>query len=113
MKILLVHNVYQQRAGEEAVVRAEARLLEANGHAVVRYERNNDELQGRGALSGIGAAVETIWSSRAFREMAAVIGKERPDVAPFANTFSLIFPSTYYPMPGVVVPVARTTATYA
>src|SRR5260370_29570159 len=112
MKILLVHNVYQQRAGEEAVVRAEARLLEANGHAVVRYERNNDELQGSGALSGIGAAVETIWSSRSFREMAALIGKERPDVAHFHNTFPLISPSAYYACARTGVPTVQTLHNY-
>src|SRR5260370_6128527 len=112
MKILLVHNVYQQRAGEEAVVRAEARLLEANGHAVVRYERNNDELQGRGALSGIGAAVETIWSSRSFREMGALIGKERPDVAHFHNTFPLISSSSYYACARAGVPLRQTLHNY-
>jgi glycosyltransferase involved in cell wall biosynthesis len=112
MKILVVHNVYQQRAGEEAVVGAEARLLEANEHAVVRYERNNDELQGRGALSGIGAAVETIWSSRSFREMAALIGKERPDVAHFHNTFPLISPSAYYACARARVPVVQTLHNY-
>jgi len=105
MKILVVHNVYQQPAGEEAVTGAEARLLGANGHVVVRYERHNDELQGRGALSGIGAAVETIWSSRSFREMATLIEKERPDVAHFHNTFPLISPSAYYACARAGVPV--------
>jgi hypothetical protein len=112
VKILVVHNVYQQRAGEEAVVGAEARLLEANGHAVVRYERHNDELRRRGALSGIGAAVETVWSSRSFREMAELIGKERPDVAHFHNTFPLISPSAYYACAQAGVPVVQTLHNY-
>jgi len=112
MKILVVHNVYQQRAGEEAVTGAEARLLGANGHVVVRYERHNDELQGRGALSGIGAAVETIWSSRSFREMATLIEKERPDVAHFHNTFPLISPSAYYACARAGVPVVQTLHNY-
>src|SRR3981081_821731 len=112
MKILVVHNVYQQPAGEEAVTGAEARLLGANGHVVVRYERHNDELQGRDALSGIGAAVETIWSSRSFREMAALIEKERPDVAHFHNTFPLISPSAYYACARAGVPVVQTLHNY-
>jgi glycosyltransferase involved in cell wall biosynthesis len=112
LKILVVHNAYQQRGGEDVVVGAEVRLLEANGHAVVRYERHNDELQGRGALSGIGAAVETIWSSRSFREMAALIGKERPDVAHFHNTFPLISPSAYYACAQAGVPVVQTLHNY-
>jgi glycosyltransferase involved in cell wall biosynthesis len=112
VKILVVHNTYQQRAGEEAVVGAEAGLLEANGHAVVRYERHNDELRGRGAVSGLEAAVETVWSSRSFREMAGLIGKERPDVAHFHNTFPLISPSAYYACAQAGVPVVQTLHNY-
>jgi glycosyltransferase involved in cell wall biosynthesis len=112
MKILVVHNVYQQRAGEEAVVGAEVRLLEANGHAVVRYERHNDEFQGHGALGRIGAGIETIWSSRSFREVRELLRKERPDVAHFHNTFPLISPSAYYACAQAGVPVVQTLHNY-
>jgi glycosyltransferase involved in cell wall biosynthesis len=112
MKVLVVHNVYQQRAGEEAVVEAEARLLEANGNAVVRYERNNDELLERGTLARIGAAVETVWSLRSFRETARLIEKTRPDVAHFHNTFPLISPSAYYACERAGVPVVQTLHNY-
>jgi glycosyltransferase involved in cell wall biosynthesis len=112
MKILLVHNIYQQRAGEEAVVGAEALLLRAHGHEVVRYERSNDELQARRALSRIGAAAETIWSSRSFREVTDLIGKERPDIAHFHNTFPLISPSAYYACARAGVPVVQTLHNY-
>ena len=112
MKILVVHNVYQQRAGEEAVVGAEVRLLEANGHAVVRYERHNDEFQGHGALGRIGAGIGTIWSSRSFREVRELLRKERPDVAHFHNTFPLISPSAYYACAQAGVPVVQTLHNY-
>lgn len=112
VKILVVHNAYQQRGGEDAVVGAEVRLLEANGHAVVRYERHNDELLGRGALGGIDAAVETVWSSKSFREMKALVEKERPDVAHFHNTFPLISPSAYYACARAGVPVVQTLHNY-
>src|SRR5262245_64318901 len=85
-KILVVHNTYQQRGGEEAVVAAEARLLEENGHDVIRYKRHNDELRGRGATGRIEASVDVVWSSRSFREMGELIQKERPDIAHFHNT---------------------------
>jgi len=112
VKILVVHNAYQQRGGECSVVGAEARLLRANGHAVVRYERHNDELRGRGALGEIGAAVGTVWSSRSFREVRELIGKERPDVAHFHNTFPLISPSAYYACAQSGVPVVQTLHNY-
>jgi glycosyltransferase involved in cell wall biosynthesis len=112
VKILVVHNAYQQRAGEDAVVGAEVRLLEANGHAVVRYKRDNDELQGRSVLGGIAAGIETVWSSRSFREVRDLIGKDRPDVAHFHNTFPLISPSAYYPCAQARVPVVQTLHNY-
>jgi glycosyltransferase involved in cell wall biosynthesis len=112
VKILVVHNTYQQRGGEDAVVGAEARLLEANGHAVVRYERHNDELRGRGALAGIGAAVETVWSSRSLRDLRELADRERPDIAHFHNTFPLISPSAYYACAEAGVPVVQTLHNY-
>jgi glycosyltransferase involved in cell wall biosynthesis len=112
VKILVGHNAYQQRGGEDAVVGAEVGLLEAYGHAVVRYERHNDELQGRGVLSGIGMGIETVWSSRSFREVKELIEKEGPDVAHFHNTFPLISPSAYYACAQAGVPVVQTLHNY-
>ena len=41
MKILVVHNHYRLRGGEDTVFDAECRMLEEGGHTVVRYERTN------------------------------------------------------------------------
>jgi glycosyltransferase involved in cell wall biosynthesis len=112
MNILVVHNVYQQRAGEEAVVEAEATLLKTNGHTVVRYERSNEELLERGKLGRIGAAIETVWSSRSFRETARLIKETRPDVAHFHNTFPVISPSAYHACAQAGVPVVQTLHNY-
>jgi glycosyltransferase involved in cell wall biosynthesis len=110
--ILVVHNTYQQRGGEEAVVAAEARLLEENGHDVIRYERHNDELRGRGATGRIEASVDVVWSSRSFREIGELITKERPDIAHFHNTFPLISPSAYYACARAGVPTVQTLHNY-
>src|SRR6266849_4147595 len=96
MKVLVAHNAYQQRGGEDAVVAAETQLVEAHGHAVVRYERQNDELQNRGPLSVISAGLGTVWASKSFREVKALLAREKPDVAHFHNTFPLISPACYY-----------------
>ena len=44
MTILQVHNFYQIPGGEDTVVENERRLLEEQGHRVVRYFRDNKEL---------------------------------------------------------------------
>src|SRR5258708_20673056 len=112
MEIRVMHNLYQQRGGEEAVVAAETQLLETKGHAVIHYERHNDELRGQGVTGSIGAAVDVGWSSRSFRELEELIAKEKPDVAHFHNTFPFISPSAYYACARTGVPTVQTLHNY-
>lgn len=113
LRVLLIHNRYQHSGGEDAVVAAEARLLESQGHKILRYERHNDELRRRGGgLDAIRAGIETLWSSRSFRELKQLIAKERPDVAHFHNTLPLISPSAYYACSAAGVPVVQTLHNY-
>ncbi len=112
MKILLAHAAYQRRGGEDAVVEAEARLLEAHGHSVVRYRRHNDELRGRGPMGTIAAGIQTVWSGRSAHEIAALAARERPDVVHFHNIFPLISPAAYYACADAGVPVVQTLHNY-
>ena len=50
MKILVVHNSYQQPGGEDAVFAGETQLLEDHGHTVVAYRRSNHELETMSAM---------------------------------------------------------------
>ena len=43
-KVLLCHNYYQQPGGEDSSFDAEAGLLEAHGHEVLRFTRHNDAI---------------------------------------------------------------------
>jgi glycosyltransferase involved in cell wall biosynthesis len=112
MKILVAHNLYQQRGGEDAMVGAEVRLLEAHGHQVVRYQRENDELKARGPWGTVSAGVETLWSAKSMRQVRSLIQKEKPDVAHFHNTFPLISPAVYHACSQFGVPVVQTLHNY-
>jgi glycosyltransferase involved in cell wall biosynthesis len=112
MKILMVHNAYQQRGGEDAVVTAETQLIEAHGHTVVHYERRNDELKSGGPLSAISTGLGTVWASKSFRQVKALLAREKPDVAHFHNTFPLISPACYYACAEAGVPVTQTLHNY-
>ena len=105
MKVLLAHNAYQQRGGEDAVVEAEAALLRSRGHEVQEYRRHNDELVGTGRAK---AAVGTLWSRRTVHEVAALLRAARPDVLHVHNTFPLISPSLYWAAADAGVPVVQT-----
>jgi len=105
MKIIVVHNAYQQRGGEDAVVGAEIELLQSHGHAVATYFRHNDDIA---RMSNLEVARKTHWSSRTTSEIAALVDVFRPDVIHVHNTFPLISPSLYWAAAKRSVPVIQT-----
>ena len=109
MKILLCHNYYQQRGGEDLSFEDERRLLDAHGHDVVCYTRHNDELK---TTTRIKAAADTLWSSRSYRQVRALLCKHRPDVAHFTNTFPLISPAVYHAARAEKTPVVQALRNY-
>lgn len=93
MKILLVHNFYQQPGGEDQVFRAEAEILGNAGHTVVELTEDNDRVR---EMSRVALARATIWNSDAYRRVYDTVVRERPDVVHFHNIFPLISPAAYY-----------------
>jgi glycosyltransferase involved in cell wall biosynthesis len=112
MRILLVHERYQQPGGEDAVAEAEAELLERNGHCVFRYTRHNNELAENGVVETVSAGMSTVWASKSFQDLENIIDQQKPDVAHFHNTFPLISPSAYYACARREVPVVQTLHNY-
>ena len=109
MKVLAVHNRYQQPGGEDQVFLAETALLESYGHRVVRYSTHNDRVADMNRLALVG---NTLWNSSTYRELRALIRRERPHVAHFHNTFPLISPAGYYAARAEGVPVVQTLHNY-
>ena len=105
MRILIVHNSYQHRGGEEAVVEGEIALLRARGHQVATYFRHNEEIA---VMSLSSAARQSLWSSQTTRELADLSHSFRPDVIHVHNTFPLISPALYWAAERVSVPVVQT-----
>jgi len=106
--ILIVHNFYQQLGGEDGYIKKEKRLLEENGHKVFLYTRHNDELKKFSFLLKVLLPFTAIFSTRTYREVIALIKKEKIDVVHVHNTLSLISPSVYYAAIKCGVPVVQT-----
>jgi glycosyltransferase involved in cell wall biosynthesis len=105
VKVLLVHNSYLLRGGEDSVVEAEIALLRSRGHDLRIYARRNDEIS-----PGLNHTVaqQTVWSSRTTRDIADLAHTFRPDVIHAHNTFPLISPSLYWAAAKVGAPVVQT-----
>jgi glycosyltransferase involved in cell wall biosynthesis len=112
MRILVAHNSYQQRAGEDAVVAAEMHQLVAHGDTVIPYRRHNDELRNITPLSALTRGADTVWASGSSHDIAQLVSESKPDIAHFHNTFPLISPSVYYACAEAGVPVVQTLHNY-
>lgn len=109
MKLLLAHNSYQQRGGEDATFEKERDLLRAAGHEVVEYYRSNFEVQQySSALSHIALAKNTIWSRNTYAEFRRMLLREKPQIVHIYNTFVVISPSIFWACREVGVPVVQT-----
>lgn len=108
MKIILVHNTYQQSGGEDIVFDQERRMLEDSGHRVVVYSRSNHEIGNLNIVGQIGAAKRTVWASDTRLEFDKLLARERPDVVHVHNTFMVISPSIYSVCGDRDVPVVQT-----
>jgi glycosyltransferase involved in cell wall biosynthesis len=112
MRILLVHEPYQQRGGEDAVAAAEAEQLELHGHSVLYYSRHNQELANQNALRVIGSGIDTVWARKSYHDLEKLLAKAKPQIVHFHNTFPLISPAAYYACSSAGVPVVQTLHNY-
>ncbi|MGI8687802.1 MAG: glycosyltransferase family 4 protein [Thermomicrobiales bacterium] len=109
MRVLVVHNRYQQPGGEDMVFAAEAALLMAHGHVVEQLVFDNDAIAShRSTLDSAWLAGATIWSRQGHTAVRDAIRTFRPDVVHFHNTFPLISPAGYYAARAEGVPVVQT-----
>lgn len=94
--VLVVHNRYQERGGEDAVFEAEMALLEAHGHAVRRLVFDNRDLPVQPSpRQSLAIAFDTVWSRRARARIRDAIAAFHPQVVHFHNTFPLVSPAVY------------------
>lgn len=105
MRILVVHNAYQHKGGEDTVVESEVALLRQHGHEVDIYGRTNDDVYG---MSSLNLARQTIWSGRTVHDLETLAVRFRPDVIHAHNTFPLVSPSLYWAANRLRVPVVQT-----
>lgn len=111
MKVLMVHNRYQQRGGEDAVVDAETRLLAANGIDVHRLDADNDSIRGLVAKIQVSAS-QFGGPSGAISEFRRVLSSFRPDVVHVHNWFPTLSPSIFNICQRERIPVVHTLHNY-
>jgi len=108
MHILQLHSRYREPGGEDVVVEAERRLLEAGGHQVSQHVECNPP----GSRAAAGSLAASVWNAAAARRVRAAIEAHRPDVVHVHNTWYALSPSVLSAARGRGVPVVMTVHNY-
>jgi glycosyltransferase involved in cell wall biosynthesis len=112
VKIVLVHNHYQQPGGEDVVFEQEKQLLQRQGHKVVTYVRDNSEVSSYSGIRRLELASKTVWARDSRRDFSRLLRVEKPDLVHVHNTFLMISPSIYAACTEAQVPVVQTLHNY-
>ena len=112
MKILIIHNSYQQPGGEDVVFEQERQLLKRTGHTVIAYHRSNWEVNAYSGLRRFELVQNTIWSKDTRKELLSLLLEEKPQLVHIHNTFVVVSPSIYSACHEAGIPVVQTLHNY-
>ncbi len=105
LRVLVAHNYYRLRGGEDAVAEAEVALLRKHGHDVEFLVRSNADLDESRRVRSVSDA---IWSSTSYRAINDAIRRFRPNVLHTHNTFPVLSPAIIHAAARNGVPVVQT-----
>jgi glycosyltransferase involved in cell wall biosynthesis len=110
LRVLVLHNAYRQRGGEDRVVELEYELLRAAGHSVILEHVSNDQISGPAAqwqafLHAPYAPARKVW-------MRDILDRVRPDIVHVHNFFPLLSPSVHEAAADAGVAVVQTLHNY-
>jgi glycosyltransferase involved in cell wall biosynthesis len=109
MNILVVHNYYQIRGGEDECFEAEVSLLREQGHMVDVHDANNDHVV---KFSPVDVAIGAVWSQSTYETIKQRLTQFSYDVVHVHNFFPLVSPAVYYAAKAHHVPVIQTLHNY-
>lgn len=109
MRILICHNYYQQRGGEDNIFAAEAEMLRCQGHEVNTFTVHNDAVN---KMSKARLALATIWNRASAKKVSNLVRQHRAEIVHFHNTFPLFSPAVYHAARGAGAAVVQSLHNY-
>ena len=109
MRILLVHNRYRIRGGEDEVSEMEAALLRSHRHELIELIEDNQRIT---SLASLRMGFSTVWNRESYRHLRRLIREWRPDIVHIHNFFPLISPAAHYAASVEGIPTVQTLHNY-
>ena len=112
MKILICHNFYRNRGGEDSNFFLQKKLLQSKDHKVSCFTRNSQAFKKYSLIQKVMLFFNAVFSWRTYTKVVELIKKERPDVIHVHNTYPLLSPAIYYAAHAMRVPIVQTLHNY-
>lgn len=112
MRVLVCHNYYARRSGEETVVEQEMALLRENGHQVELFSYDNADVEEGELAQRLSTGLRAIYSTGTQRDLRDYLRGKSFDVAHVHNTWGLMSPSVYRALWLEGLPVVKTVHNY-
>ncbi len=112
MRLLVCHNRYRFRSGEDVAFDAALAGWRRAGHDLDVFERDSSDIEKGGAREGFSTALRVVRNPAVESDLAARIHASRPDVAVIQNTLPLLSLSPYDVCVRLGVPVVQILFNY-
>lgn len=109
-RVLMLHNRYLTRGGEDESTDLEVEILRENGHEVDLFEICNKEPSRITDKANI--AIGAIWSKSSFETISRILASSRYDIVHVQNFFPLFSPSVYSAAKKADVPLVQSIRNY-
>lgn len=112
MNILLVHNYYSVRGGEDVVVEQEKELLGKNGHRIVTYFVTNRDIDCFSIFRKLSLFFHALYNRQVAREIERLIVEGQIDFVHVHNYWPRISPSVFFLCNSLRIPYLQTVHNY-
>lgn len=106
MKVMVIHNTYKIKGGEDSVFQNEVDLIRSYNNDVVIYTVDNDLIET--FTDKLKTLFGVIYSLTHYKKIRAILQKEQPDVVHVHNYFPQISPAVFYACGAEAIPVIHT-----
>ena len=110
MRIVICHNYFRERGGEDQVFEDELELLTSHGHDVATFVKRNTDLSG--LIPTIKTAIGTPWNRGASAELEDLVRKTKAEIVHFHNWVPQISPAGFYAARNAGAAVVQTLHNY-